>query len=191
VRSVAERLRNLEKRHQARLAIRKSAAPPAAEVIVAMLSAGDWQNALKLLDLDVWQDQHSLGGGGARPKRMGGVCADLIRHDAAGVRGDAGFGQARQPMDDARSAEPGGAREHHQGCAINSQMQLLLTDKTTAIDPHTGRPKIIQNEGNSRFFGKNGDLLISDDPYFDPMTGRTTSTRRSVAWQSYSRTPRC
>jgi len=76
-RSVAERLRNLEKRHQARLAIRKSAAPPAAEVIVAMLSAGDWQSALKLLDLDVWPDRHSLEGGGTRQKRMGTVCADL------------------------------------------------------------------------------------------------------------------
>jgi len=60
------------------------------------------------------------------------------------------------------------AHRQRTNAAINSQMQLLLTDKTTAIDPHAGKPKIIPNEGNSRFFGKQGDLLISDDPYFDP-----------------------
>ena len=60
------------------------------------------------------------------------------------------------------------AHRQRTNAAINSQMQLLLTDKTTAIDPHTGNRKIIPNAGNSRFFGKGGDLLISDDPYFDP-----------------------
>ena len=43
-----------------------------------------------------------------------------------------------------------------------------LRDLEKRHQAHTGRPKIIPNEGNSRFFGKDGDLLISDDPYFDP-----------------------
>jgi hypothetical protein len=60
------------------------------------------------------------------------------------------------------------AHRQRTNAAMNSEMQLLLTDKTTAVDPHTGKTKIIPNEGNSRFFGKNGDLLISDDPNFDP-----------------------
>ncbi len=52
--------------------------------------------------------------------------------------------------------------------AINSQMQLLLTGQTTEINPHTGKKTIVPNEGANRYFGKNGDLLISQDPTFDP-----------------------
>lgn len=51
---------------------------------------------------------------------------------------------------------------------INSQIQLMLTDKTTAIDPHTGKPKIVPTNEGQVFFGKNGDVLLAEDPAFDP-----------------------
>jgi hypothetical protein len=60
------------------------------------------------------------------------------------------------------------AHRQRTNAAINHQVQLLLANQATAIDPHTGKPMIIPDEGKSRFFGRNGDLLLSDDPHFDP-----------------------
>jgi hypothetical protein len=51
---------------------------------------------------------------------------------------------------------------------INSQIQLVLTDKATAIDPHTGKKTIIPTNEGQVFFGKNGDVLLAEDPKFDP-----------------------
>jgi len=52
--------------------------------------------------------------------------------------------------------------------AINRQMQLVLTDKEKVIDPHTGLKEIVPTNEGQVFFGKNGDLLLCEDPNWDP-----------------------
>jgi hypothetical protein len=51
---------------------------------------------------------------------------------------------------------------------INSQIQLMLAGKTTTIDPHTGKAAVVPADQGQVFFGKNGDVLLADDPAFDP-----------------------
>jgi hypothetical protein len=56
---------------------------------------------------------------------------------------------------------------------INGQMQLLLSDKTTEIDPHTGKKTIApiyddQGRQGRVFYGKDGTAVLATDPYWDP-----------------------
>ena len=56
---------------------------------------------------------------------------------------------------------------------INHQMQLTLSDKTTEIDPHTGKKVIVpiyndQGRQGRVFYGRDGTAVLSTDPYWDP-----------------------
>jgi len=56
---------------------------------------------------------------------------------------------------------------------INNQMQLLLADKTTEINPHTGQKEnvpIYSDSGRQGrvFYGRDGTAVLATDPYWDP-----------------------
>jgi hypothetical protein len=56
---------------------------------------------------------------------------------------------------------------------INNQMQLLLADKTTEINPHTGKRDIVpiyngQGAQAHVFFGNDGTAVLATDPNWDP-----------------------
>ena len=80
MKTAVRRLRKLEARFVPRCRV-----PSAAEMIVERLAAGEWQCALKLLDLqeqDVWQEWQSSVHRGTAPNRM----ADLDFNDLSRLR---------------------------------------------------------------------------------------------------------